>query len=208
MSLANIIYLVPALLIAVVVHEYSHGRVAEVLGDPTPRAAGRLTLNPIPHLDPFGSVLLPLVLIMMGSPIVFAAAKPMPINPMYFTHGRRDLVFVGLAGPVSNIVMAATVGLSASAIWGGLPEFAQQFAVWFVFINILLAMFNMIPIPPLDGSRVVEGFLPPRHIGTFHSIERYGILILFALLFFFNNVFRAVFEPALTFMVRLFLRGM
>lgn len=205
--LINLVYIVPALLMAVVVHEYSHGKVADLLGDPTPRLAGRLTLNPLPHLDPFSSVLLPLILIFIGSPIVFAAAKPVPINPLYLRGGRRSLIWVGVAGPLSNLVVAALAGLGASSIWGILPYFIQQFMVTLVILNIILAVFNLIPVPPLDGSRIVEGFLPARYLPAFRSIERFGILILFAFLIFFNRFFWAIVGPIMDFFTSLFLRG-
>lgn len=207
MSLVNILLLIPALLIGVVIHEYSHGRVAELLGDPTARLAGRLTLNPLPHLDPFASVLLPLLLIAVGSPFVFAAAKPVPINPMYFRHGRRDLIWVGVAGPASNLILAGVVGLAASTVWILLPMLFKIFVVWLIRISIILAIFNLIPIPPLDGSRVVEGILPVQYLSGYRSVERYGILILFLFIFLFNRVFWAVIGPIMDFFTKLFLPG-
>lgn len=207
MRLTDLIFLIPSLLIAMVIHEYSHGKVAELFGDPTPRLAGRLTLNPLPHLDPFASVLLPLILIFIGSPLIFIAAKPVPINPMYFKGGRRDIIFVGLSGPFSNLALAGIVGLGFSAIWGTLPYLVQLFVVWLVRINIILAVLNLIPIPPLDGSRVIEGMLPARYVSLFRSIERFGILILLFFLVFFGGLFWAIVGPIMDFLFNLFLGG-
>jgi len=197
----------PALIITVVVHEYSHGRVAELMGDDTARRAGRLTLNPLPHIDPFGSVLLPLILLLSGSPILFASAKPVPINPMLFKRGRRDLFWVGLAGPASNLLLALVVGLSTAAIWGIAPTWILSMLSEFVIINCVLAVFNLIPLPPLDGSRLVEAILPKKWLSGYMAIEPYGIFILFGFLFFFNGVFSAVLWPAVGFLVRLFMPG-
>lgn len=205
--LIGLLYSLPALLIGVIVHEYAHGRVAELVGDDTARRAGRLTFNPLPHLDLFGSILLPLVLIISGSPFIFASAKPVPINPAYFRRGRRDLLWVGLAGPASNIAMAAVVGLTASALRGILPEWAMLFCVYFVMINCVLALFNLLPLPPLDGSRVVESFLSPGAAHAYTAIEPYGFIILFAILFLFGGAFSAILWPAVTFLAGLFLPG-
>jgi Zn-dependent protease len=205
--LIGLAYTLPALLIAVIIHEYSHGRVAELVGDSTARHAGRLTFNPLPHIDPFGSVLLPLLLIVSGSPIIFASAKPVPINPAMFRRGRKDLLWVGLAGPASNLVLAAAAGLLTAGLQNILPWWLLNFLVQFVVINCVLALFNLIPFPPLDGSRIVEALLPLRWAQKYASIEPYGFVILFAFLFFFSGVFSAVLWPAVAFLARLFLPG-
>lgn len=201
--LESILLVVPALLVGVVIHEYSHGRVAELMGDPTARQAGRLTLNPLPHLDPFGSVILPLLLLLMGSPVLFAAAKPVPVNPHNFKRGRRDFFWVGLAGPASNLTVALAAGLITSAVWTVAPIWVLKIGVYFVKINCVLAIFNLIPIPPLDGSRLVEAYLPGRFLQGYMSIEPFGIFILFGLIFFFNAQFWAIIGPVLQFLTTL-----
>jgi Zn-dependent protease len=184
-----------ALIIAVIFHEYSHGRIAEVLGDPTARRMGRLKVNPLVHIDPFGSVILPLLLIASGSPIVFGWAKPVPINPSYFRDARQGMLYVGVAGPASNLLMASGAGvLYRVGLFQSLP-FLEAFVLQLVVINIVLAVFNLIPIPPLDGSRVAAALIPPRMRASYATLERYGILILFLLLFFFNRLFWAVIGP-------------
>jgi len=206
-SLLNLLLALPALLVGVVIHEYSHGRVAELMGDPTARRAGRLTFNPLPHLDPFGSVILPLLLILMGSPILFAAAKPVPVNPHNFKRGRRDFFWVGLAGPASNLTVALAAGLITSAVWTIAPIWLLEIGVYFVKINCILAIFNLIPIPPLDGSRLVEAYLPDRLLQGYMSIEPFGIFIIFGLIFFFNTQFWLILSPVLKFLTNLFMPG-
>lgn len=206
-SLLNLLLALPALLVGVVIHEYSHGRVAELMGDPTARQAGRLTLNPLPHLDPFGSVILPLLLILAGSPVLFAAAKPVPVNPYNFKRGRRDFFWVGLAGPASNLTVALAAGLLTSAVWSIAPYWVLVVGAEFVRINCLLAIFNLIPIPPLDGSRLVEAYMPGRLLEGYMAIEPFGIFIIFGLIFFFNTQFWAILGPVLKFLTTLFMPG-
>ena len=179
---------------ALVFHEVSHGYVSYRLGDPTAKMKGRLSLNPIKHIDPFGTVLLPLLLWATGAPI-FGYAKPVPINPGYYKDYRKGMLLTGLAGPATNLALALTAGLlsrvlalgalatGAAAdphitflgwIWYGLYYFGQ--------INLVLMFFNLIPIPPLDGSRVLPIFLSDKALMKYHEIERYGILIFFGLL--------------------------
>lgn len=208
MDYSSIIYLIPALLIGVIFHEVAHGYVAYLQGDPTAKQAGRLTLNPIPHLDPFGSFLMPLLIYFgSGGRFMFGAAKPVPINPMYFKNGRRGLFWVGIAGPATNVTIAVLAGSISRPVWGMLPMFLQLLVVYIVEINLILAMFNLIPVPPLDGSRMVEAFLPTRYLIRYRSIERYGILIIFAFLIFFGNVFWGVVGPVLDLFFKLLLPG-
>lgn len=206
-NLLGLLLALPALIVGIVIHEYSHGRVAELMGDPSARRAGRLTLNPLPHLDPFGSVILPLFLIISGSPVLFAAAKPVPVNPHNFRHGRRDFFWVGLAGPVSNLAIALTAGLLTAAVWRLAPSWVLVVGAQFVRINIILAVFNLIPVPPLDGSRLVEAYLPESLLRGYMSIEPFGIFIIFGFIFFFNDAFWAVLGPIMRFLTTLFMPG-
>lgn len=185
--------LVPVFLFAVVIHEYAHGWVAERCGDPTARLSGRLTLNPIPHIDLMGTIILPLMLIMMKSPFIFGWAKPVPIDFRNFHNPKQDIIRVGLAGPLSNIILAILCAFLLRAGVGrirtldfsnlGLINILGIFLVFSVFINIILAVFNMIPIPPLDGSRVITGLLPPQAAYSYSKLEPFGFLIIFALFF-------------------------
>ena len=180
-------WLVP-LVIAIVFHEVSHGLVARQLGDPTAERAGRLTFNPIRHIDPFGTVILPLILVLSHAP-VFGWAKPVPVNYRRLRHPRRDMVLVALAGPGMNLLLAlvGTVALVAvltlSSDRNGLATtLIAGNALNFVVINIFLAVFNMLPIPPFDGGHVVEGLLPPRLANSFASVGRYSLIVLIVLL--------------------------
>lgn len=180
-------WLVP-LIIAIVFHEVAHGLVARRLGDPTAAEQGRLTLNPVRHIDPFGTVILPMVLALTHAP-VFGWAKPVPVNYRRLGHPRRDMVLVALAGPGMNLLLAVVGSLILGAtVWasGGVPNptaiFIAQNSINFVLINIFLAIFNLIPLPPFDGGHVVEGLLPPRAAQRFHSIGRYSLLVFVFLL--------------------------
>jgi len=186
-----------AVFTAIVLHEFSHGYIAFRLGDPTAKMQGRLTLNPLAHIDPIGTILVPIVLVILRSPFLFGWAKPVPINPNYFRNPYKGMFYVAIAGPLMNIALA----LGASAIGrlailitplsllygrGFFAYFVQTmfFLVgFFVIINIILAVFNMIPIPPLDGSRVLTYFLPPEGKRVMMQLERYGFLIVLALLY-------------------------
>ncbi len=172
------------LLFAIVFHECAHGFVAEKLGDPTARLAGRITLNPIPHIDPFGTILLPLMTMLTGSP--FGYAKPVPVTTTNLRNPRWDSVWVSLAGPASNFVLAliaagvlAVVQRSAGA---SLAEFLAPLLWTAVLINVILGVFNLIPIPPLDGSWILMGMLPLNLAIRYSQIRPYGFIILFALM--------------------------
>ena len=186
-----------AVFAAIVFHEVSHGYVAWRLGDPTPKVRGRLTLNPLAHVDLIGTILVPLALVVMGSRFLFGWAKPVPINPNYFRRPFKGMLYVAIAGPATNLTLAlvaAGVGrLTLGAVPNSLLFYGQTFAAYlvqavfyllgfFVIINVVLAVFNMIPIPPLDGSRVLTYFLPPEGKRVMLTLERYGFLILLALI--------------------------
>lgn len=175
------------LLLAVTVHEASHGYVADRLGDPTPRAAGRLTLNPLAHLDPVGT-------------LVFVAtqaigwAKPVPVDPRYLRHPRRDMLWIGLAGPFSNLALAVLFAGLCRLLWLAPPEAGTWLGeqVWTplalisvrgVTLNLGLGLFNLLPVPPLDGSRVLAGILPPAAAPALGWLERYGFVLVLLLVF-------------------------
>jgi len=196
-SLLDIALSLVAVFAAIVFHEVSHGYVAYRLGDPTPKVRGRLTLNPLAHVDLIGTILVPLALVVMGSRFLFGWAKPVPINPNYFRKPFKGMLYVAIAGPVTNLTLAlvtAGVGrLTLGAIPNSLLFYGQTFGAYllqavfyllgfFVIINVILAVFNMIPIPPLDGSRVLTYFLPPEGKRIMLTLERYGFLILLALI--------------------------
>ncbi len=178
------------LLVSVVVHELAHGVAAFWCGDTTAKHQGRLSLNPIRHVDPLGSVILPLMLVMSNSPFLFGWAKPVPVQPQYLNDPPNDMVKVAIAGPLSNISLAVCFSTAIKllvvlfpTVLVGLPWLAQLLG-YGVVINIILAVFNMVPIPPMDGSRVLYRFLGPNGQSFLDRIEPYGLLIILVLLFF------------------------
>lgn len=175
------------LIFSAILHEVSHGLVADRFGDPTARLAGRLTLDPRPHIDPFMSILLPLLLILSGSPIIFGAAKPVPVDPFNLKEGRKDLAVVALAGPLTNILLALAASLIfkfLDAIPVLIPAEIGILLYLSVLYNVLLAILNLLPIPPLDGSKVVSFLLPEKEANIYLSLGSVGIFILFFLLLF------------------------
>ncbi len=173
MDLFSMLFFVVVLIFSAIIHEYSHGWMADTLGDPTARYAGRLTLNPKAHLDMWGSIILPILLIPTG--FLFAYAKPVPYNPYNLKDARWDPVKVAIAGPLSNIILAFVVGVMVQVM----PvSAATQFLMIIVHANVLLAVFNMVPIPPLDGSKLLFALLPPEYAHIQHSMEKHGFIFL------------------------------
>lgn len=177
---------------SVILHEIAHGYVAYRCGDLTAKLDGRLTLNPIPHIDPIGTLLIPFGLIILGSPVVFGYAKPVPVNPYNLRGGERDYFWVSVAGILVNIGLAV-IGAVLFRVLGPEAGLLSTFSVYLVIYNILLALFNLAPIPPLDGSRILRTILPPEHKPILDQIEPYGmILVLFFLLFFSDRLYYGV----------------
>jgi Zn-dependent protease len=193
-NLLEFIAIIVPLLVAVIAHEYAHGYVAFRLGDPTARNAGRLSFNPVRHLDPVGSFLLPLILKLSGAPILFGYAKPVPVNFANLRPFKSGTLWVASAGVITNFILALISGgifqimIYAQPLWQGmlikpLALVMLKLFAYSVMINLVLAIFNLIPIPPLDGGRIVAVLLPPRARQKFRRIEPFGFLILILLLF-------------------------
>jgi Zn-dependent protease len=192
------------LVAAVILHEISHGVVALWFGDDTAKRAGRLTLNPIPHIDPFGSIILPAMGALTGLPII-GFAKPVPVSPARLRNPRRDMLFVSLAGPFTNFLLMAVAalvtrtllrggGFLGTGIGSDSPDLAVQIFFAFAVVNLFLGLFNFLPIPPLDGSAMVERLLPERWLPGWHRFRPYGFLVLIVLVFSTNVVGR-ILEP-------------
>ena len=204
------LYILPILLFSIVVHELAHGWMALRLGDTTARDMGRLTLNPIPHIDPVGSVLVPLFSLLATGRVFIAWAKPVPVNPMNFSNYRRDDILVSVVGPLSNICMALVCTvlfivmrqIAPASSLGDVRDISGFLLNMFlggIQLNVGLAVFNMIPVPPLDGSHVVASFLPPEAGARFRSIGFMGIFILLIAMRWppFNNLLLEVMQLVL-----------
>lgn len=178
-DLPRIIFYAFTFLFAITIHEYSHGAAADLMGDPTPRWSGRLTLNPLAHLDLMGTLAF---LLSAATGFGFGWAKPVPINPRYFRDSRQGLIVTGLAGPFSNLALAAVCALPLNLLPSESLGIWVNFLAINVIVNTSLGMFNLIPLPPLDGSRVLEGFLPGKYAYELNRIEMYGPFILLFLL--------------------------
>lgn len=197
------IFQIAILLFSVVIHEVSHGAVAYALGDHTAKNEGRLTLNPIPHLDFFGSIVLPIIMYMTGG-FIFGWAKPVPYNPYNLRDQKKGPAYVGAAGPLSNILIAVVFGLLIRFAFPlHLPSAFLQIASYIVFLNLVLAIFNFIPIPPLDGSKILFALMPARSLEFQTALERYGIFLLLIFIFFFSGIIM----PVVSFLLRLITGG-
>ena len=219
--LRQLITWIPGLALGVILHEYAHGYIAYRNGDATAKNYGRLTLNPMAHIDLFGTILLPLLLILLNSGIVFGYAKPVPINPGYFKDYRKGLRYTSLAGPVANLIVAFAVGLiyglffyiffrfsngviDAGSLGFRVFDLVSQIFKNAIYINIFLAVFNFIPIPPLDGSKILASFLPESAMYRFLSIGRFGFIFIFIFLFLGGRIFWTVLSPVFMFLFNAF----
>ena len=185
MDFSQIIIFLPILLFSVIVHEVAHGWAALKCGDPIARDAGRLTFNPIPHIDPFMTILLPAMLIFSGSGFIIGGAKPVPVNPYNFKRGEKDNMLVAFAGPASNILLALVAFILSIVVvytWRVTesPVFltALKFLNIIIFLNLILANFNLLPIPPLDGSHILAYFLKGEAKIAYLKLRRFGFMIL------------------------------
>jgi len=203
-DLREALILFGCLVVAVILHEISHGVVALWCGDTTAKRAGRLTLNPVPHIDPFGSLILPAMGALAGLPIL-GYAKPVPVDPRGLRRPRRDMVLVSLAGPTTNVLLCIAAALVTRALIDSpadlsrafdtrSPDLLVQVAFYFSAVNLLLGVFNLLPIPPLDGSALLERVLPAAWLPTWYRVRPYGLLVLLGLVFF-TGVIREVIDP-------------
>lgn len=213
--LLQILVFGPPLVLAVILHEVAHGVCALRLGDPTAKVLGRLSLNPLKHVDYLMTLVLPGLLIISGSPVVFGGAKPVPINPSYFKNPRVGMMYVAACGPITNFILAALAALLLN--WSELDPLLLQLGTmtgsliksWIVagfFINLVLGLFNLIPVPPLDGGRIAVGLLPLRLARRLAKVEPYGILLVFILLL--SGLFARTLEPLLQFTARWLVPGL
>lgn len=188
------------LIYSVILHEIAHGFVADKLGDPTARLLGRLTLNPLPHIDPLMTIALPLVLFLTNAGIIFGSAKPVPIDPFNFRDPKKDTALTALAGPITNILIAVALSLliriSYMFILNDSLYFSlRQILVTGVLWNVALAFFNLFPLPPLDGFKVLSGILPDNLARELAGLERYGFMILIFVLFLFPGLIFGFISP-------------
>ncbi|MFZ5391054.1 MAG: site-2 protease family protein [Patescibacteria group bacterium] len=199
MSSLELVFFLIVIIPSAILHEYAHAWMADRLGDPTPRLAGRLTINPVPHIDPWGTLFLPFLLFFVSSgSFLFAYAKPVPFNPLALRSQKWGSALVGAAGPAINLLVAFTLGLIVQFIdLGSLSNFLTIV----IYANVLLAVFNLVPIPPLDGSKVLYALLPDKWYGFKVWLEKYGIFVLFFFILFLFDWLR----PVMDFLLQLFI---
>jgi Zn-dependent protease len=203
------VFAIIALLVGLVLHEVSHAATATMFGDPTARAAGRLTLNPLRHLDPFGSVILPGLLLALavtgtGSGAVFGYAKPVPVQIGRLRRPRIDSLLVSLAGPTTNVLLGFLGALALRLLSVPVSPRLLQFLLVWVLINLVVAAFNFLPVPPLDGSEIVAALLPERLRSVWYRfVRQLGFVVLLVLLLLFPRVLDTLITPILDFLIRL-----
>ncbi len=208
MNLQQSVIFFGCLVVAVILHEISHGVVALWFGDRTAKEAGRLTLNPIPHIDPFGSIIMPAFGAILGIPVI-AWAKPVPVNPGRMRRPRRDMLWVSLAGPATNFLLMIVAALAARAAYHSVDPvnyidqlpLGIQILFSFALVNLFLGLFNLLPIPPLDGSSLIERVLPEAWLPHWYRFRPYGFLVLF-LLVFSTGVISEFLEPFERWLIR------
>ena len=188
-------------LIVIVTHELAHGYAAYLLGDTTAKDAGRLTLNPLAHADPIGTILLPALLILARSPIIFGWAKPVPVNPYNFKDPRKGMLITSFAGPAANFALAAVFALFFKAGLVAPQSLLWTFLLFGIIISLVLGVFNLIPIPPLDGSNILAALLPPRLAQSYMQIAPYGFFILVGLLYL--GLFEKVILPLVSVLTKM-----
>lgn len=201
--LINLLILIPVLVLSMMAHELAHGWVAYKMGDPTAKNRGRLSLNPIRHLDPLGTAMFVITYLFSG--FIFGWAKPIPVSPYYFKDRQRGMAIVGAAGPITNFIIAIIFIIILNWIQ---PEInSRVFEIFFLIfqVNIVLGLFNLIPIPPLDGSRVLGAFLPRSAYEKWVAVDRYGMLLVLVMIVLFQRQFFQMLRWAMMGLAKLFL---
>lgn len=202
MDISLIIILIVIILISMTIHEAMHAFVGFWLGDHTAKSEGRLTLNPIAHIDPFLTLILPVILAVTGAPI-FGGAKPVPFNPMNLRYGDAGPAMVAIAGPLTNLLLAF-LGYVLLVLFGSMSALAGSALTLFVTVNLGFFLFNILPIPPLDGSRVLYAFAPDSVRQIMQLVEQYGIILVFILVLFFGQYIGIFMKAGITFFLEIF----
>jgi Zn-dependent protease len=206
----TIVVQVMALLVAITFHELAHAWVSDRLGDPTPRMEGRVSVNPLAHIDPFGTVIFPLLLVLFRSPVLLGWAKPVPINPSYYRNPLKGRALVSLAGPGANLAVALVSAVVLKLVFaagggrGPVGEPLILFLLMSVVTNVSLMIFNLIPVPPLDGGHYLESVLPANGAALLKRLEPFGMLIIVGLMY--TDILDAILGPLSSFLMRLLLR--